>query len=123
MLFDIQNERYNAGGSGRADLFHLDLPAGYFAGACAISLFTHMPYDDEVRAYLTEIGRLMRSGAALVTTWLTDPPMDEVLSDTRRAVYTRQEIDDMLSDGQFTLVRETGSGIVGDHLRLVSRKK
>lgn len=86
--FDAANYRYRKGQGKR----QLSLPAqdNYFTLALAVSVFTHEPGDAIVDYYLGELWRVLIPGGALLTTWLSCPPMD--LQDKHWLVRTREDI-------------------------------
>ena len=74
---DIYNKAYNPNGAGRAADFGFPCDDSSFDFAFATSVFTHMPRED-TEHYLTEIGRALKPGGSLLSTWF-------LLNDSSRA--------------------------------------
>ncbi len=62
--FDVYNGGYNTTATQQAAGFRFPYASGEFDFVCAVSVFTHLLYDD-ARSYLAEIGRVLRPGGAL----------------------------------------------------------
>lgn len=74
---DIQNERYNPGGTVEADDVRFPVPDDWATLVILTSVFTHL-YPEAVRRYLREVSRaLSPDGAAYVTAFMLD---DEFLA-------------------------------------------
>lgn len=118
LLLDVANPRYNPNGRRPAAKLRLPFPAGCFAVATAISLFTHVPGEKNVVGYLRELYRLLRPGGVLISTWLTDPAETRSVGDARRVVYAPERIEAMLAGAGLGIKHMAGAGTAGDHLRI-----
>lgn len=77
---DVYNERYNPGGARIATESALPFDDGSFDVVYAFSVFSHMLTAD-VRAYLGEFARLVRTGGvAMVTAFVEDDVPDETVN-------------------------------------------
>jgi len=70
---DVRNDRYNPGGKFNANEVVFPYADASFDLICLTSVFTHM-YEEEIRHYLLEIGRLLAEGGRCYATFflLTD---------------------------------------------------
>jgi SAM-dependent methyltransferase len=91
---DVANPAYNPGGRAAATELRFPYADASFDFAILASLFTHLA-GDAVRAYLTELRRVLRPGARAFATWfLLDPEVEAALE--RGA--TELELPDRVSD-------------------------
>lgn len=118
---DVSNEEYNPDGGQAPQTFRIDAEDGSVGAVFAVSLFTHIPDGNDCRHYLREMRRVLRPGGALRSTWLTDPPYRTAETNAHRSVYTRPDIEAMLSEAGFEIAKEEGEGFAYDQWRLVSR--
>ena len=65
---DIQNDRYNPKGKLEAQSWKFEYDSERFDYACLFSVFTHM-YEDEIKNYLSEIHRVLKSGGRCFATF------------------------------------------------------
>ena len=65
---DIRNARYNPRGSVEGERFRFEYDDRSFALCALFSVFTHM-YETDIRNYLREIARLLRTGGRCVATF------------------------------------------------------
>jgi len=71
-LIDVHNDQYNPSGLTPAKEYRFPFSPGSFDSIILVSVFTHMMPDD-IKNYMSEIGRLLRPGGRVVfTTFLMD---------------------------------------------------
>jgi len=114
---DLHNHHYNSRGTASASTYRFPYPDESFDFVFATSVFTHL-LPNEAENYLREIGRLLRPGGRLLSTWF-------VLTDNAHAFVRTHNASPQLihpySDGSWVTDAADPEGSIGHSEELIQR--
>lgn len=119
---DVWNGEYNPDGKLVPTQFSFPFEDETFDSVLCSSIFTHIGTEEACRHYLSEVGRVMKSGGKAWITWFRSPP-NEVSSGCKRTVFKESAIINMLDGFE---VEYTNCGFTDswhDQWEMVLRKR